>query len=233
MRQEGVAAKKKAGPAPQARAGQEEGRGGQEEGRPVQEEGRAGQEVCAGQEDGRPGQEGRAGQEGCSGQEGGRVVKAIGRRLLVGPGQVRSGPGRRRPSHPPKPTRGPFASEPKFLEEQRKFLLEEREVYKHQADRPAGRGRVAGPRARAGRRAVRRGVGRGRDRGGGPRDATSRCRPRPWPPSTRSTWPWHAIETKMYGACENCGQPIPKARLRALPYARLCVSCKSGGLHRR
>ena len=41
------------------------------------------------------------------------------------------------------------------------------------------------------------------------------------------------IETKMYGACESCGHPIPKARLRALPYARLCVSCKSGGLHRR
>ncbi len=42
-----------------------------------------------------------------------------------------------------------------------------------------------------------------------------------------------AIEKKLYGACENCGQPIPKARLRALPYARLCVACKSGGLHRR
>jgi DnaK suppressor protein len=36
-----------------------------------------------------------------------------------------------------------------------------------------------------------------------------------------------------YGACENCGQPIPKARLKALPYARLCVACKSGGLSRR
>ncbi|HEX9968942.1 MAG TPA: TraR/DksA C4-type zinc finger protein [Acidimicrobiales bacterium] len=36
-----------------------------------------------------------------------------------------------------------------------------------------------------------------------------------------------------YGTCENCGQPIPKARLKALPYARLCVACKSGGLSRR
>ncbi|HAM02889.1 MAG TPA: hypothetical protein DCQ30_11800 [Acidimicrobiaceae bacterium] len=42
-----------------------------------------------------------------------------------------------------------------------------------------------------------------------------------------------AIDDKTYGTCENCGQPIPKARLRALPYARLCVACKSGGLHRR
>ena len=62
---------------------------------------------------------------------------------------------------------------------------------------------------------------------------TSPCRLRPWPPSTRSTSRSAPIETKMYGACENCGQPIPKARLRALPYARLCVACKSGGLHRR
>ncbi len=36
-----------------------------------------------------------------------------------------------------------------------------------------------------------------------------------------------------YGLCEGCGQPIPRARLKALPHARLCVSCKSGGLSRR
>lgn len=41
------------------------------------------------------------------------------------------------------------------------------------------------------------------------------------------------IENGRYGACERCGQPIPKLRLRALPYARLCVACKSGGLSRR
>ncbi len=41
------------------------------------------------------------------------------------------------------------------------------------------------------------------------------------------------IERKSYGACERCGQAIPKARLRALPFARLCVACKSGGLSRR
>ena len=41
------------------------------------------------------------------------------------------------------------------------------------------------------------------------------------------------IEAKTYGACERCHQPIPKTRLRALPYARLCVACKSGGLSRR
>jgi DnaK suppressor protein len=41
------------------------------------------------------------------------------------------------------------------------------------------------------------------------------------------------IASGAYGACERCGQSIPKARLRALPQARLCVACKSGGLSRR
>ena len=29
-----------------------------------------------------------------------------------------------------------------------------------------------------------------------------------------------------YGICESCGQPIARARLEAMPHARLCVSCK-------
>jgi RNA polymerase-binding protein DksA len=29
-----------------------------------------------------------------------------------------------------------------------------------------------------------------------------------------------------YGVCESCGKPIARARLEAMPYARLCVSCK-------
>lgn len=41
------------------------------------------------------------------------------------------------------------------------------------------------------------------------------------------------IGTGTYGSCESCGQPILKARLKALPQARLCVACKSGGLSRR
>ncbi|SHE88321.1 dksA/traR C4-type zinc finger [Ferrithrix thermotolerans DSM 19514] len=36
-----------------------------------------------------------------------------------------------------------------------------------------------------------------------------------------------------YGICEVCHSPIPRARLRALPYARLCVKCKEGGLSKR
>ena len=41
------------------------------------------------------------------------------------------------------------------------------------------------------------------------------------------------LGTGNYGICESCKTGIPRIRLRALPYARLCVQCKSGGLSRR
>lgn len=41
------------------------------------------------------------------------------------------------------------------------------------------------------------------------------------------------IAIGTYGTCERCGQPIPKLRLRALPYAAMCITCKSGGLSAR
>src|SRR5579875_2202283 len=41
------------------------------------------------------------------------------------------------------------------------------------------------------------------------------------------------ISSGTYGICENCGRLIPKPRLEALPFARLCIDCKSGGLSRR
>ena len=33
------------------------------------------------------------------------------------------------------------------------------------------------------------------------------------------------IEGGSYGRCETCGAPIPKARLKALPYAASCMQC--------
>jgi RNA polymerase-binding transcription factor DksA len=136
------------------------------------------------------------------------------------------------PKPPPKPTRGPYASEPKFLEEQRKFLLEEREIYKTQA---------ADLRAEADSLALDREPGDvqfDEESGEGGTVAVDRERDLTLSAQALSTIEeidiaLRFIETKMYGACESCGQPIPKTRLRALPYARLCVSCKSGGLHRR
>jgi RNA polymerase-binding protein DksA len=35
------------------------------------------------------------------------------------------------------------------------------------------------------------------------------------------------IQEGSYGLCEECEKPIAKARLKALPYARLCVDCKT------
>ncbi|WP_328925225.1 TraR/DksA C4-type zinc finger protein [Streptomyces sp. NBC_00190] len=34
------------------------------------------------------------------------------------------------------------------------------------------------------------------------------------------------LEAGTYGLCENCGQPIGKARMQAFPRATLCVDCK-------
>lgn len=34
------------------------------------------------------------------------------------------------------------------------------------------------------------------------------------------------IDDKTYGVCENCSKGISEARLRAIPYARLCVNCQ-------
>ena len=34
------------------------------------------------------------------------------------------------------------------------------------------------------------------------------------------------LDAGTYGRCEECGNPIPKARLQAFPRATLCVTCK-------
>lgn len=41
------------------------------------------------------------------------------------------------------------------------------------------------------------------------------------------------IQDGTYGVCQQCGAIIPKERMRALPYALLCVGCKTGGIGRR
>jgi len=34
------------------------------------------------------------------------------------------------------------------------------------------------------------------------------------------------IERRTYGTCDACGRPIKKARLKALPFATLCLDCQ-------
>lgn len=35
------------------------------------------------------------------------------------------------------------------------------------------------------------------------------------------------MDAGTYGVCEHCGQPIHADRLRAIPYAKLCIDCKA------
>ncbi len=35
------------------------------------------------------------------------------------------------------------------------------------------------------------------------------------------------IRANTYGGCEECGEPIAEDRLRALPFTRLCVECRT------
>ncbi|HOL66120.1 MAG TPA: TraR/DksA C4-type zinc finger protein [bacterium] len=34
------------------------------------------------------------------------------------------------------------------------------------------------------------------------------------------------INKGTYGRCEECGRPIPRSRLDALPYAKYCIACQ-------
>src|SRR5512136_2483888 len=35
------------------------------------------------------------------------------------------------------------------------------------------------------------------------------------------------VENKKYGLCAKCGKKIPRERLEAIPYAMMCINCKS------
>jgi RNA polymerase-binding transcription factor len=41
------------------------------------------------------------------------------------------------------------------------------------------------------------------------------------------------IEAKTFGLCERCGKPIEKARIKALPYAELCIKDAQAAQSRR
>jgi DnaK suppressor protein len=36
----------------------------------------------------------------------------------------------------------------------------------------------------------------------------------------------YRIEKGTYGVCRDCGQPIADARLNAIPWTRVCITCK-------
>ncbi len=137
----------------------------------------------------------------------------------------------KRPSRAKTPV-GPYAGDAKFLEEQRDSLISERAVYQEQAD---------ALKAEADSLAQEREPGDVQfDEESGEGGTVTVDRERDLALSAQAMAAIEEIEdalvriaNKTYGACERCRQPIMKARLRALPYARLCVACKSGGLSRR
>ena len=34
------------------------------------------------------------------------------------------------------------------------------------------------------------------------------------------------IDKGIYGVCRDCGEPIAEARLKAIPWAKVCITCK-------
>ncbi len=137
-----------------------------------------------------------------------------------------------KPPAPVRPKTGPYAKDAKFLEEVRDLLLAERAVYQEQA---------VSLRAEADSLALEREPGDVQfDEESGEGGTVTVDRERNLALSGQAILAVEEIDDalariadKTYGYCERCFQPIPKPRLRALPYARLCVACKSGGLSRR
>ena len=120
----------------------------------------------------------------------------------------------------------------KFLEAQHKALLEERETYtRHASERRAEAEQLAADREPGD-------VQFDEESGEGDSIGMERERDLQLAGQARATVEeidraLAKIDAGTYGICERCGQPIPKARLKVLPYAALCVACKSGGLTSR
>jgi DnaK suppressor protein len=139
-----------------------------------------------------------------------------------------------KPKAPPpvRPKTGPYAKDTKFLDEVRELLQEDRAIYQEQA---------TSLRAEADSLALEREPGDVQfDEESGEGGTVTVDRERNLALSGQALLAveeiddaLRRIDDKTYGYCERCFQPIPKPRLRALPYARLCVACKSGGLSRR
>jgi DnaK suppressor protein len=139
-----------------------------------------------------------------------------------------------KPKAPPpvRPKTGPYAKDVKFLDEVRELLVADRAIYQEQA---------TSLRAEADSLALEREPGDVQfDEESGEGGTVTVDRERNLALSGQASLAVEEIDDalkriddKTYGYCERCFQPIPKPRLRALPYARLCVACKSGGLSRR
>ena len=161
------------------------------------------------------------------------AVKAAGSAEVPAPRQIKTLGVKPKPLAPVRPKTGPYAKEGKFLEEQTELLVIERDIYQEQA---------TSLRAEADSLALEREPGDVQfDEESGEGGTVTVDRERNLALSGQAAvlaveeidLAMARVADKTYGYCERCYQPIPKPRLRALPYARLCVACKSGGLSRR
>ena len=162
---------------------------------------------------------------------GSKVAAANGAAAAVAPARTTFTPKPKAPA-PVRPKTGPYAKDAKFLDEVRELLLADRAIYQEQA---------TSLRAEADSLALEREPGDVQfDEESGEGGTVTVDRERNLALSGQASLAVEEIDDalkriddKTYGYCERCFQPIPKPRLRALPYARLCVACKSGGLSRR
>jgi RNA polymerase-binding transcription factor DksA len=158
-------------------------------------------------------------------------VAANGAGAVTAPARTTFTPKPKAPA-PVRPKTGPYGKDVKFLDEVRELLIADRAIYQEQA---------TSLRAEADSLALEREPGDVQfDEESGEGGTVTVDRERNLALSGQALLAVEEIDDalkriddKTYGYCERCFQPIPKPRLRALPYARLCVACKSGGLSRR
>ncbi len=147
-------------------------------------------------------------------------------------GAKKAAPAPRSSSTKAPSTRKLVEHDPKFLDEQRVALAEEREGYERQ---------IAALKAEADQLAAEAEPGDVQfddESGEGDTMSIERERDLALIANARRTIEdidraLEKIDAGTYGICERCGQPILKARLKALPFATECVACKSGGLSAR
>ena len=136
-----------------------------------------------------------------------------------------------KPPAPVRPKTGPYAKDAKFLDEVRELLVADRAVYQEQA---------TSLRAEADSLALEREPGDVQfDEESGEGDTLQVERERDLALSARARHEVEEIDRALqkitdgtYGICEVSGQPIPKARLQAIPQCRERVEYKVGGFNR-
>ncbi|HUQ62893.1 MAG TPA: TraR/DksA C4-type zinc finger protein [Acidimicrobiales bacterium] len=136
------------------------------------------------------------------------------------------------PKKPPTAKRGDQASVDKFLDDQRALLFVERKNSERQAESLRAEAEQLAEEMEPGDTQFDEESGEGGTLNV-ERERDLALSAQAWAAVDEIDRALKKIDGGSYGICEQCGQPIPKARLKAMPHATLCVACKSGGLSRR